>query len=90
MRFAWTKKTVTTPVIIDHIHNVNLRNHRISAKSIPEQLGYSRHWNGSFIHEHLDMRKLSAKLVPEFQIANQNRQWCQCLDNILNFSARLK
>ena len=88
MRFAWTKKTVTTPVIIDHIHNVNLRNHRISAKSIPEQLGYSRHWNGSFIHEHLDMRKLSAKLVPKCLIADQKCQQCQYLGNILNFSAR--
>jgi len=35
-------KTVTTPEIIDHIHELILEDHRISAKSIAEQLGISR------------------------------------------------
>jgi len=35
-------KTVTNPEIIDLIHDLILEDHRISAKSIAEQLGISR------------------------------------------------
>jgi len=35
-------KTVTTPEIIGHIHELILKDRRISAKSIAEQLGISR------------------------------------------------
>ena len=55
-------KTVTTPEIIDHIHELILEDRRISAKSIAEQLGISRERVRSIIHEDLDMRKLSAKV----------------------------
>ena len=58
------RKTVTTPNIIDQIHELILENRRISAKSIAEQLGTSSEGVGSIIHEDLDMRKLSAKWVP--------------------------
>ena len=54
-------KTVTTPEIIDQIHELILEDHRISVKSIAEQLGISRERVGSIIHEGSDMRKLSAK-----------------------------
>ena len=54
-------KTMTTPEIIDQIHELNLEDRRISAKSIAEQLGISRERVGPIIHEDLDMRKLSAK-----------------------------
>ena len=57
-------KTVTTPEIIDQIHELILEDPRISAKSIAEQLGISREPVGFIIHEDLDMRKLSAKWVP--------------------------
>ena len=56
-------KTVTTPEIIDQIQELILKGSRISAKSIAEQLGISREWVGSIIHEDLDMRKFSAKWV---------------------------
>ena len=56
-------KTVTTPEIIDQMHELILEDRRISAKSIAEQLGISRERVGSNIHEDLDMRKLSAKWV---------------------------
>jgi len=56
---------VTTPEIIDQIHELILEDRRISAKSIAEQLGISGEWVGSIIHEDLDMRKLSAKWVPK-------------------------
>ena len=51
-------KTVTTPEIIDQIHELILEDRRISSKSIAEQLGISRERVGFIILEDLDMRKL--------------------------------
>ena len=70
-------KTVTTPEIIDQIHELILEDRRISAKSIAEQLGNSREQVGSIVQEDLDTRKLSAKWVPKCLNANQKRQRCQ-------------
>jgi len=58
-------KTVTTKEIIDQNHELILEEHRISAKSIAKQLGISPERVGSTIYEDLDMRKLSAKWVPD-------------------------
>jgi len=66
-------KTVTTPKIIDQIHEIILEDRWISAKSIAEQLGISHERVGSIIHEYLDMRKLSAKWVPKCLNADQKR-----------------
>jgi len=78
-------KTVTTPEIIDQIHELILEDRRISARSIAEQLGISRERVGSIIHEVLDMRKLSAKWVPKCLNADQKRQWCQSSEQLLEF-----
>ena len=78
-------KTVTTPEIINHIHELILEDRRILAKSLAEQLGISRERVGSIIHEDLDMRKLSAKWVPKCLNADQKRQWCQSFEQIWNF-----
>ena len=84
-------KTVATSEIIDHIHELNLEDRRISAKSIAEQLGISRELVGSIIHEDFDMRKLSAKWVPKCLKADQKCQRCQSSEQILEFfSARSK
>ena len=56
---------MTTPEIIDQIHELILEERQISAKSIAEQLGISREWGKSIIHEDLDMWKLSAEWVPK-------------------------
>jgi len=77
-------KTVTTPEIIDEIHELTLVDRRISAKSIAEQLGISRERVGSIILEDFDMRKLSAKWVPKCLNADQKRQRCQS-SNFWNF-----
>jgi len=81
-------KTVTTPEIIDLIHDLILADGRISAKSIPEQLGLSREWDGFIIHEDLDMRKLSAKWVPKCLNADQKHQRCQSSEQLLEFFRR--
>jgi len=78
-------KTVTTPDIIDQIHELILEDRRISAKSISEQLGISRERDWSIIHEDLDMWKLSAKWVPKCWNADQKRQSCQASEQILEF-----
>jgi len=81
-------KTVTTLEFIDQIHELILEDRRISAKSIAEQLGVSRERVGSIIHKYLDMRKLSANLVPKCLNADQKRQSCQSSDQILEFFRR--
>jgi len=76
---------VTTPEIIDQIHELILEDCRISAKSIAEQLGTSHEWVGSIIHEDLDMQKLFSKWVPKCLNVNQKRQWCQLSEQLLEF-----
>jgi len=80
-------KTVTTPEIIDHIHELILEDRRISAKSIAEQLGISRERVGSIIHEDLNVQKLSAKWVPKCLNADQNLNGSSRLSNFGIFSA---
>ena len=55
-------KTVTTPEIIDHIHELILEDRRISAKSIAEQLYISRERVGSIILEDLDLREVGPEM----------------------------
>ena len=49
-------KTVTTPEIVYQNHEIILEDRRISAKSIAEQLAFSRERVGSTIHGDLDMQ----------------------------------
>jgi len=77
--------TVTTPEIIEQIHELILKNGRISAKSIAEQLGITRERVGSIIHEGLDMRKLAAKWVPKCLNADPTRQRFKSSKQIWNF-----
>jgi len=81
-------KIVTTPEIIDQIHKLIFEDRRISPKSIAEQLGISREWVGSNIHEVLGMRKLSAKWVRKCLNADQKRQRCPSSEQLLEFFRR--
>ena len=83
-------KTTNTPEINDQIHELILEDHRISAKSIADQLGISRERIESIIHEDLDMRKLSAKWVPKGLKADQKVNGASCLSKFGFFSARSK
>ena len=80
-------KTVTTPEIIDQIHEIILEDRRTSAK-IAEQLDISLERVVSVIHEDLDMRKLFAKWVPKCLNADQKRQSCQSPELVLKFFRR--
>ena len=79
---------MTTPEIIDHIHELILVDGRISSKSIAEKVGITRVRIGSIVHEDLDMGKLSAKWVPKFLNTDQKRQRCQSSEQILKFFRR--
>ena len=78
-------KTVTTPVIIDQMHELILEDHWILAKSIAEQLGISLERVASIIYEDLDMQKLSAKWVLKCLNVDQKRQQCQSSEQVLEF-----
>jgi histone-lysine N-methyltransferase SETMAR len=76
---------LTTPEIIDQIHELILEDRLVSAKSIAETLGIPCEQVESIFHEDLDMRKLSAKWVPKCLKADQKRQRCQSSEQIWNF-----
>ena len=78
-------KTVTTPQIIDQIHELILEDRQILAKSIAEQLGISREWIGSIIHEDLDMWKLFMKWASKCLNGDQKHQWCQSAEQLLEY-----
>jgi len=78
-------KTMTTLEIIDQIHELILEDCQISAKSIAEQLGISCERVESIIHDDLDMRKLSVKWVLKCLYMDQEHQWCQSSEQLLEF-----
>ena len=83
-------KTVTTPGIIEGIHTLILKDRRILAKSIAEQLGISCEQFASIIHEDLDLRQLSATWVSKCLNADQKRQQCQSSEKIWNIFGAIK
>ena len=85
MRLVPDDPKVTTPMIIDQIHELILEDHRIFAKSIAEQLSIPRGRVRSIIHEDLDMQKLSVKWVPEGLNTDQKLQWCPSSEQLLEF-----
>ena len=80
--------TVTTPEIIDQIHELILEDRRISAKPTAEQLGISRELVGFIVHEGLDMRKLCTKWVPKCLNADQEHQRRESSGQLLEFFRR--
>jgi len=65
-----------------------LKDRRISAKSIAQQLGILCEWVRSIIHEDLDMRNLSTKWVLKCLNEDQKRQSCQSCKQLLEFFRR--
>ena len=79
------KQRTSRRVLIKYIHDLNLEDRRISAKSIAKQLNISSERVGSIINEDLDMRKLSVKWVPKCLNADHKRHWCQSSEQIWIF-----
>jgi len=76
---------VTTSEIIDQIHELNVEDRRISAKSIADLQGISREQVGSIIHEDLDMQKLSVKWVPKCLNTDEKVNSANRLSKLWNF-----
>ena len=81
---------MTTPEIIDQIHELILDDRRILAKSIAEQLVISRERVGSIIYENLDMWKLNAKWVPKCLNADQKCKLCHSSKQLLEFFSAIQ
>jgi len=81
----------TKTEIIGHIHELNLEDLQILAKSIAEQMSVSHEWVGSIVLEDLDMQKLSMKWVLKCLNTDQKRQWFSVIRATFGvFSARSK
>lgn len=87
-------RVVVVPEIVDAVHKLIPENHRISAKAIADIMGISG--ERVIIHEHLDMKKLSAKWVPKCLTTDQksmrgktSRSICQRFRTAKNFLDRL-
>ncbi|XP_042310079.1 uncharacterized protein LOC121923591 [Sceloporus undulatus] len=65
--------TVSTPEMVERVHDLILADQRISAKTIAETLDISRERIGFIIHEQLSMQKLLAKWVPKCLNDDQKR-----------------
>jgi len=78
-------KTVTTPEIIEQIHELIFEDRRISAKSIGEQPGISHERVVSIINEDVVMRKHSGKLIPKCLNAERKRQPFRSSEQHLDF-----
>ena len=64
---------MSTPEVVDHVHDLILADRRISAKTIAETLEISRECIRFIINEQLGMQKLSAKWVPKCLNAGEKR-----------------
>ena len=80
-----TKRWPPQALLIKLTRELTLEDRRIRAKLIAEKLSISRERVGSFIHEDLYMRQLSAKWVSNRLIAEQKFQRCQSSEQILEY-----
>ena len=87
---SWTTQKSDQLEIIDQIHELILEDHRILAKSIAAQLGISREWIGSIIHEDFDMQKLSAKWSRNAWRRIKNINSASRLSNFWNFFSTIQ
>jgi histone-lysine N-methyltransferase SETMAR len=62
----------TTPEIVDKIHMV-MDDGRVKVREIASAVGISSEWVHNILHQHLNMRKLSARWVPQLLTVDQKR-----------------
>lgn len=64
---------VTTEEMIGKIHNIILKDRRVKLREIADIVNISYERVSNIIHEHLHMRKLSARFVPRLLTIDQKR-----------------
>jgi len=66
-------ESVTTPEIIEQVHDMLLVDRQMKVREIAETIGISKECVGYILHEELDMKKLCARWVPRLLTADQTR-----------------
>jgi transposase len=66
-------KSVTTPEIIEQVHDMVLDDWRMKVRENAETIGISKEGVGYILHEEFDMKKLCATRVPHLVTADQKR-----------------
>lgn len=66
-------KEATTDEMITKVHDLVLNDRRLKVRVIADTIGISKERVGHILHEHLHMRKLSARWVPRLLTEDQKR-----------------
>lgn len=72
---------VTTPEIIDKIHDMIMEDRRLKVREIAEAIGISNDRVHNILHNHLQMKKLSARWVPRLLTIDQKRNRVKCCES---------
>lgn len=64
---------VTTPEMVNKIHDIVLQDRRVKVREIAEMVRISDERVRNILHQHLNMRKLSARWVPRLLTIDQKR-----------------
>lgn len=70
--------SATTPEIINKIHDIVMDDRRVKVREIASTVGISSERVYNILHQHLDMRKLSARWVPRLLTIDQKRTRVKC------------
>src|ERR1700712_1634247 len=65
--------TVTTEEIVTKVHDIVLHDRRVKVREIAEAVGISTERVHNILHQHLEMKKLSARWVPRLLTVDQKR-----------------
>jgi histone-lysine N-methyltransferase SETMAR len=74
---------VTTPEMINKIHDMVLADRRLKVREIAEAVGISNDRVHNILHEHLGMKKLSARWVPRLLTVDHMRERVTCSQECL-------
>jgi histone-lysine N-methyltransferase SETMAR len=76
----------TTPEIIDKIHDMVMDDKRVKVREFASAVGISSERVHNILHQHLNMRKLSARWVPRLLTVDQKQNRVRCSkDNLQLF-----
>jgi len=79
---------VTTPEIIDKIHDMVMDDRRVKVREIASAVGISNERVHNILHQHLSMKKLSARWVPRLLTIDQKRNRVRCCKDSLQLLQR--
>jgi histone-lysine N-methyltransferase SETMAR len=76
----------TTPEIVDKIHDMVMDDRKVKVREIASAVGIFSEWVHNILHQHLNMRKLSARWVPRLLTVDHKQNRVRCSkDNLQLF-----